>query len=223
MSDAAMYAKVRAGRRKGYAQLITNRGQFALQLHCDIAPFACDNFLRLADQGRFDKTVFHRLVPNLMMQGGADGPSIFGGSFRDEFDSRLRHDGPGILSMANSGATDDNKAQFFITFTKAAHLDNKHTIFGKIVGGLNEFLRLNITPTDPSDRPIEPITIERVLVVEDPFRALLAAEEAAETQARTDRENSVFIKAARSDPMASHPNRLSMKIGKYIDWTAVGV
>ena len=144
-SRSGLYESVRRQKKKGYVQMVTIRGSLTIQLLCDIAPIACDNFLQLSESKYYDKTKFHRLIPNFMMQGGdpsgtgRGGKSAFnnGMPFKDEFDSRLKHDSIGVVSMANSGKRDDNKSQFFITFSPCEHLDNQHTVFGKVVNGVN--------------------------------------------------------------------------------------
>jgi cyclophilin family peptidyl-prolyl cis-trans isomerase len=115
-------------------------GDLNLELHCDVTPRTCENWLALAEAGYYDDTPFHRLIKHFMVQGGdptgtgTGGCSIWGPTFADEFDARLSHDGRGVVSMANAGPN-TNGSQFFITFKSARHLDRKHTIFGKIVGG----------------------------------------------------------------------------------------
>jgi len=219
-----LYDQVRKDKSKGYVELITNHGKFSLQLHCDIAPKTCDNFLLLSSNGYFNGTSFHRLVGDFMIQGGdptgtgRGGQSVFGKPFEDEIDGRLKHDGPGVVSMANTGVRNDNKSQFFMTFSKCSHLDGKHTVFGKIVVGINDFMKLNFAATDGSDRPINPIKIEKILIVSDPFRELELSEQDHSEQAKIDAENALYIRAARGDVMANHPNRSLMRIGKYIDW-----
>lgn len=129
--------------KKGYAQLQTSHGNLNLELHCDIAPRTAWNFLTLCERGYFDDMALHRLVPSFMVQGGdptgtgAGGSSAFGGRpFRDEFDTRILHDAKGVLSMANSGPN-SNGSQFFMLFAPAKHLDLKHSVFGRVVGGLS--------------------------------------------------------------------------------------
>ncbi|OEU23209.1 cyclophilin-like protein, partial [Fragilariopsis cylindrus CCMP1102] len=142
-----------------------------LELHCDIAPRTCTNFLGLCRRKRYDGTIFHRLIPNFMIQGGgekmkqtennqsasrkynADAPLWGPEPFEDEFDQRLKHDNEGIVAMANSGPN-TNKQQFYITFNSCAHLDRKHTVFGNIVEGMKEFnSALSKVKTDSKDRP----------------------------------------------------------------------
>jgi peptidyl-prolyl cis-trans isomerase-like protein 2 len=222
-----LYDQVRKEKKKAYVKLLTNKGVFNIQLHSDMTPVTCDNFIQLCESKYFDNQSFHRLIPNFMIQGGdptgtgRGGNSVFGSPFRDEFDSRLKHDSPGIVSMANSGKKNDNKSQFFITFAPCPHLDNKHTVFGKIVGGMTEFMRLNATATNSNDVPIDPIVIERAIVVSDPFSDVVRAKDEKQQQEAQDKKEAIYVQAARSDPMAQHINRHSMEIGKYIDWSCI--
>jgi len=116
--------------------LHTSLGDIKVELHCDLAPLACENFLALCGTGAYDGTLFHRNIPGFMVQGGdptgtgRGGTSIWGRKFKDEFAPTLRHSSRGVLSMANSGP-DTNGSQFFITYAKAAHLNNLYTVFGK--------------------------------------------------------------------------------------------
>ncbi len=109
-------------------------------MHCDIAPRTCWSFLDLCKKDYYNGTVFHRLVPRFVLQGGdptgtgAGGESAFGKAFKDEFDTRILHSYRGVLSMANSGPN-TNGSQFFITLNEAKHLDLRHPVFGRVVGG----------------------------------------------------------------------------------------
>lgn len=126
--------------KKGYVRMHTSLGDVNIELHCDIVPKTCENFLVLASGEYYNGTKFHRSIPNFMIQGGdptgtgRGGCSIWGETFKDEMDSRLVHDGRGVISMANSGPH-TNGSQFFILYKSARHLDFKHTVFGKVVGG----------------------------------------------------------------------------------------
>jgi peptidyl-prolyl cis-trans isomerase-like protein 2 len=126
--------------KKGYVQLQTTQGNLNLEIHCDWAQRPAWNFLTLCERGYYDDTLFHRLVPGFMVQGGdptgtgSGGESAWGRPFKDSFDSRLLHEARGVLSMANSGQH-TNGSQFFITFKEAKHLDYKHSVFGRLVGG----------------------------------------------------------------------------------------
>merc|ERR1719188_763736 len=161
-----LYETVRKKKAKGYVRLITSEGMLNLELHTDIAPRTSDNFLRLCEREYYDNTVFHRLISNFVMQGGdptgtgKGGESGFEGGrpFRDEFDSRLTHQGPGIISMANNGKN-TNKSQFFVSLKSCQHLDNKHSVFGRVVGGLKLLDVINARETDSKDRPVTEIKI----------------------------------------------------------------
>lgn len=162
-------------RKKGYVRLQTTHGNLTLELHCDMVPRTCINFLGLCREGRYDHTIFHRLIPSFMIQGGKrpkDEPdeSLWGKAFGDEFDDRLKHAGVGILSMANSGPN-TNQCQFFITFRSCNHLDRKHTVFGSLIDGLDTLKKLEKIPTDKKERPTEEIKILSVVVLEDPAQS----------------------------------------------------
>lgn len=146
--------------KKGYAKLETTLGPLNFEIHCDICPRASENFLGKCANGDYDDVLFHRVVAGFMAQGGdpsgdgTGGDSLWGGHFADEFDSRLRHDKRGILAMANSGR-DKNKSQFYVTFQAAPHLDNKHTIFGKLVGGFETLQLIERLPVDSDHKPLK--------------------------------------------------------------------
>lgn len=119
------------------ATITTSKGTIRLQLFDDKAPKTCGNFQQLADSGFYDGLKFHRVIPDFMIQGGCprgDGTGGPGYTFEDEFDATLRHDGPGVLSMANAGPN-TNGSQFFITHVATPHLDDKHSVFGKVLEG----------------------------------------------------------------------------------------
>lgn len=159
---------------KGYARIQTNLGDLNVELQTEYAPKAVWNFVQLSKKGYYKDVAFHRNIRNFMIQGGdptgtgKGGTSIWGKNFNDEFDGPLTHDSRGMLSMANKGKN-TNSSQFFITYRPAKHLDRKHTIFGRVVGGLETLSRLENAPTDSSDRPTDQIRILDVVVFVDPF------------------------------------------------------
>jgi len=127
----------------------TARGDIVIELFADKAPNTVNNFVFLAREGFYDNTTFHRVIPNFMAQGGDPTGTGTGGPgyrFADEFHSDLRHNGPGILSMANAGPN-TNGSQFFITYTATPHLDNKHAVFGRVIEGMDNLKA--ISPRDP--------------------------------------------------------------------------
>lgn len=135
------------------ATIVTERGDIVVALYADRAPNTVNNFVFLARQGFYDNTTFHRVLPGFMAQGGDPSGTGRGGpgyAFADEFDSSRRHDGPGILSMANAGAN-TNGSQFFITYVATPWLDDRHTVFGRVTEGLEVLEAL--TPRDPQQNP----------------------------------------------------------------------
>ena len=123
----------------GKVLLETSVGDIEIELFARETPKACRNFVQLCMEKYYDKTKFHRVVKDFIVQGGdptgtgEGGESIYGGTFRDEFHSRLRFVRRGLVGMANAGK-DDNASQFFFTMAPTQELQNKHTLFGKVVG-----------------------------------------------------------------------------------------
>jgi peptidyl-prolyl cis-trans isomerase B (cyclophilin B) len=119
------------------ATIETNKGNIRLQLHDDKTPKTVANFEKLAADGFYDGLKFHRVIDNFMIQTGCPQGTGTGGpgyKFADEFHRELKHDGPGVLSMANSGPN-TNGSQFFITHIATPHLDGKHSVFGRVLEG----------------------------------------------------------------------------------------
>ncbi len=137
-------------RKKYTATIETVRGDIVVELLAEQAPRTVNNFVFLAREGFYDNTTFHRVIPGFMAQGGDPTGSGTGGPgyrFADEFHPALRHDRPGVLSMANAGPN-TNGSQFFITYAPTAWLDGKHAVFGRVIAGM-EVLQA-IAPRDPS-------------------------------------------------------------------------
>jgi cyclophilin family peptidyl-prolyl cis-trans isomerase len=149
------------------ATLHTNHGAIAVELHDDDAPKTVENFLKLARDGFYDGVIFHRVIPDFMIQGGDPTGTGSGGpgyQFEDEFNEHkvVR----GALAMANAGPN-TNGSQFFIVTTGAAPwLDGKHTVFGKVTGGMDAVDSIEKTDTDANDKPRQPAVIERVELAE---------------------------------------------------------
>ncbi len=115
----------------------TNRGTIKVELFADKAPKTVGNFESLCEKKFYDGLKFHRVIPDFMVQGGCPEGTGTGGpgyQFEDEFDPELRHDGPGVLSMANAGPN-TNGSQFFITHAATPHLNDRHSVFGKVIEG----------------------------------------------------------------------------------------
>jgi cyclophilin family peptidyl-prolyl cis-trans isomerase len=128
-------------------------GEIVIELFASEAPKTVNNFVFLAREGYYDGVTFHRVIPGFMAQGGDPTGTGSGGPgyrFDDEFHPSLRHDSPGVLSMANAGVRGGqgtNGSQFFITFVPTPHLDERHSVFGKVTEGMD--VVLGITPRDP--------------------------------------------------------------------------
>ncbi|KAJ1671429.1 Peptidyl-prolyl cis-trans isomerase-like 1 [Coemansia sp. RSA 1694] len=139
-------------------------GDIWIELYWNETPKTCKNFYELATKKYYNGVVFHRIIPGFMIQGGdptgtgRGGKSIYGGKFQDEITKQLKHTGAGILSMANSGPN-TNGSQFFITLAPTPHLDNKHTVFGRVHRGMHVVEQMGKVRTDTSDRPVEPVKI----------------------------------------------------------------
>ncbi|NLG26921.1 MAG: peptidylprolyl isomerase [Chloroflexi bacterium] len=131
------------------AVLRTAKGDIRIQLYDDLVPLTVNNFVFLARQGYYDGVTFHRVISGFMAQSGDPTGTGSGGpgyQFADEFSPQLRHDSEGIVSMANAGAN-TNGSQFFITYAPQPHLDDKHSVFGKVIEGMDVVRAL--TPRDP--------------------------------------------------------------------------
>ncbi len=149
------------------ATLHTNHGAIAIELFDEDAPKTVENFLKLAGDGFYDGVVFHRIIPDFMIQGGDPTGTGTGGpgyTFEDEFNERKIE--RGALAMANAGPN-TNGSQFFIVTTSAAPwLDGKHTVFGRVTEGMDAVDAIEQVDTDAQDKPREPVVIERVELVE---------------------------------------------------------
>jgi len=137
----------------------TNQGSIELKLYPEHAPKTCENFLGLVKKGYYDGIIFHRIIPEFMLQcgdptgTGRGGESLWGGKFEDECTSKLKFDKVGLLAMANAGPN-TNGSQFFITTAKTPWLDMRHTIFGEVIKGYDVVQKIESEPRDHSDRPL---------------------------------------------------------------------
>lgn len=144
------------------ATMKTNNGDIVLELWADKAPKTVNNFVFLAQEGFYDGVIFHRVIDDFMAQTGDPTGTGTGGPgyrFEDEFHPEARHDGPGILSMANAGPG-TNGSQFFITHVATPWLDDKHSVFGKVSGGLE--VLMSIPARDPSNPDAPAVSIEAI-------------------------------------------------------------
>jgi cyclophilin family peptidyl-prolyl cis-trans isomerase len=148
------------------ATIKTDLGDIVISLESEKTPKTVNNFVFLAQEGYYDDVIFHRVIPNFMAQGGDPTGTGRGGpgyNFEDEFHPDLRHDGPGVLSMANAGPN-TNGSQFFLTHVATPHLDNKHSVFGKITDGLD--VLLSIPDRDPNAVNSPSVKINAIEIVE---------------------------------------------------------
>jgi peptidyl-prolyl cis-trans isomerase A (cyclophilin A) len=163
------------------AHFTTTEGNFDVKLFDDLAPKTVANFTGLAEgtiewtdprTGKKSKspyyngTIFHRVIDGFMIQGGdplGQGTGGPGYKFADEFHPKAKHSKEGILSMANAGPN-TNGGQFFITLGPTPHLDNRHSVFGEVVSGMDVVKKIGSTKTGAADRPVKPITIQSVTI-----------------------------------------------------------
>ncbi|UCF49760.1 MAG: peptidylprolyl isomerase [Thermoplasmatales archaeon] len=144
----------------------TNMGNFKIELFMEKAPLTVGNFIKLVDKGFYNGLIFHRVIPNFMIQSGCPQGTGYGGpgyTIQDEFDSNLKHDNPGILSMANAGPNTGG-SQFFITVVPTPWLDGKHTIFGMVTEGMDVVNKISKVQTDRSDKPLQDIVIKNITI-----------------------------------------------------------
>ncbi|WP_423744029.1 peptidylprolyl isomerase (plasmid) [Haladaptatus sp. SPP-AMP-3] len=162
------------------ATLHTNHGDIEVRLFDERAPRTVGNFVglatgerewtdpqsgdRMTDQPLYDDVLFHRVIDGFMIQGGDPTGTGRGGpgyQFDDEFHPELSHDGPGVLSMANSGPN-TNGSQFFITLDAQPHLDNRHAVFGEVIDGMDVVEEIGDVDTNPQDKPLDDVVLESV-------------------------------------------------------------
>ena len=164
-----------------YAQVETTEGNFTIRLFDKEAPKTVENFVGLAEGTKewtdpstrekkkgpyYDGVTFHRVIEGFMIQGGdrlGTGTGGPGYTFGDEFHPKRRHDRAGILSMANAGPG-TNGSQFFITLGPTPHLDNRHSVFGEVVEGLDVVKKIGSVPTGRQDRPVKPVVMTHVTI-----------------------------------------------------------
>ncbi|KAJ3415621.1 Peptidyl-prolyl cis-trans isomerase cyp8 [Chytridiales sp. JEL 0842] len=206
-------------KENGLAQIKTTFGTLGVELYCRQAPRTCYNFIMLAKTGFYKKVPFHRLIRGFMVQTGdptgtgRGGKSYFDNPFGDEYHQakNVSHDARGILSMANKGP-DTNTSQFFITFGACKHLDQKHTIFGKIVGGIEVLKKMEFVEVDKDDRPTKMFYIEEIEILKDPYEDLKKSLEAPSKKPKKDK--------AKVAEVPEPPK--SSGVGRYLDARLTG-
>jgi len=154
-----------------YAAFDTTEGTFKIELFDAQAPRTVENFVSLAEGKKtgkpfYDGTIFHRVIPDFMIQGGDPQGTGRGGpgyNFADEFHPKLRHSKPGILSMANAGPN-TNGSQFFITVAATPFLDNRHSVFGEVTEGYEVVKKISQAPRNAQDRPLKEVRVKSVKI-----------------------------------------------------------
>jgi peptidyl-prolyl cis-trans isomerase A (cyclophilin A) len=144
----------------------TNKGNFKIELFEDKAPLTTKNFIKLANDGFYNGLIFHRVIDGFMVQGGCPEGTGRGGpgySIKDEFHPELKHECEGMLSMANAGPNTGG-SQFFISVAPTPWLDGHHSIFGKVIDGMDIVLAISKVQTDSRDKPLEDVIINKITI-----------------------------------------------------------
>lgn len=145
----------------------TNMGEFEVELFEDKTPVTTKNFIDLAQEGFYDGVIFHRIIDGFMIQGGDPTGTGMGGpgyTIEDEFTPELTHESEGILSMANTGRPHTGGSQFFITLAATPWLDGHHTVFGKVIKGIEVVREIGHVQTGPQDRPLHDVVINKITI-----------------------------------------------------------
>lgn len=146
----------------------TNKGNFKIELFEDKAPITTQNFIKLANDGFYNGLIFHRVIPNFMVQGGCPDGTGRGGpgyTIKDEFHPDLKHDTKGILSMANVGPNTGG-SQFFITVAPTPWLDGHHSVFGKVIEGMGVVDNISKVETGRNDKPLQAVVINKINIIQ---------------------------------------------------------
>ena len=154
------------GDRSYFWNLITSEGPIKIRLMPDVAPMHVTSTIFLTELGFYDGLTFHRVIPGFMAQGGCpmgNGRGNPGYRYAGEFSPRLKHDRPGLLSMANAGPNTDG-SQFFITFVPTPHLDGKHTIFGEVVQGMDTVWKIEAAGSSGRGTPTRTLSIQNATI-----------------------------------------------------------
>ena len=152
--------------KRPVAEFTTNMGNFKIELYSDLAPKTVENFISLANKNFYDGVIFHRVIDNFMIQGGDPTGTGRGGPgymIEDEFGEGLKHDAPGILSMANAGP-DTGGSQFFITLVPTPWLDGHHAIFGHVIEGMDVVESIGHVKTNHADKPLKDVVINSIKI-----------------------------------------------------------
>ena len=154
--------------KRPVANFVTNMGDFKIELYSDLAPNTVNNFIELSNKKFYDGVIFHRVIDGFMIQGGDPTGTGMGGpgyAIPDEFGKGLKHNAPGILSMANAGPNTGG-SQFFITLVPTPWLDGHHAIFGHVIEGMEVVEKIGKTRTNKQDRPVKDVIITTIKIIE---------------------------------------------------------
>ena len=152
-----------------FAIFATSEGTFTVELFEDKAPLTTKNFIDLAEKGFYDGLIFHRVIDGFMIQGGDPTGTGMGGpgyEIPDEFHPDLKHDGEGVLSMANAGPNTGG-SQFFVTLAATPWLNGHHAVFGKVVRGMDVVRRIGKVDCDLGDRPLVEVVMKKVTIIDE--------------------------------------------------------
>ncbi|KAF2123157.1 cyclophilin-like domain-containing protein [Lophiotrema nucula] len=217
LSEEEFMLKPKRVKQKGYARMSTSLGDLNLELLPEFAPKAVWNFVKLSQQGYYKNTVFHRSIKSFMIQGGdpsgtgRGGQSCWGKPFEDELEGPERHNARGVISMANKGKN-TNTSQFFILYRQAPHLDRKHTIFARVVGGLDTTLKaMETAETGEKDKPVDDIVIHDIVVFVDPFEEW--KKERTEKETKVQEEEEIQRQGGREDDRTTWTGKRIRKDG----------
>ncbi|CAG7847229.1 Peptidyl-prolyl isomerase CWC27 Short=PPIase CWC27; AltName: Full=Rotamase CWC27 [Serendipita indica DSM 11827] len=192
----------------------TTVGDIEIELWAKETPLACRNLITLALEGYYDGVIFHRVVPNFLVQTGdrsgtgSGGESLYGEPFDDEIHPRLRFTHRGLVGMANNGDKNNNFSQFFITLDRADELNGKHTLFGRVVGDtIYNVAKIGELELDADERPLYPPKIRQIKILKNPFHDIVPritaaekrAQQQAKEQAQREREEAGRRKQAKKD------------------------
>ena len=151
--------------KKEIAVIETNLGTIKFEFLKDKAPKTCENFIKLAKKGFYDGLIFHRVIPNFMIQGGCpDGTGMGGPGYHIKAEFNDTKHVPGIVSMARSMNPDSAGSQFFICVATCPHLDRQYTAFGKVIEGYDVVEKISKVKTQPGDKPVEPVIMKKITI-----------------------------------------------------------
>ena len=153
-------------KKNSVAKFETSKGDFTVELFEDKAPITTKNFIDLVNKNFYNGLIFHRVIDGFMIQGGdpqGNGTGGPGYKIPDEFSPDLKHNAPGVLSMANAGPNTGG-SQFFITLAPTPHLDKKHAVFGKVITGLDVVQTIGKAKTGANDKPVEDIVVKKITI-----------------------------------------------------------